>query len=448
MLATHKPESEGSDVETSLCLRSASARSRVSRGLSLRAGVIWGIAGNIIYALSQWGMLVAIIKMGSPATAGEFILALALTAPIVLFTNLQLRQLQAADSQSAHSFAAYTVLRLTTACIALVAAIAIASLAGWPRTTVYVVAAVALFKTIESFSDLTYGLFQQNERMDYIARSLMLRGPTAAFVFGLAFSLTRSLTWACLAVGAAWLVIFLANDWRKAQSIASSGVDRANSCEALRWSWRELLAIARSGLPLGMIASLWTLNANLPRFFIEQRFGPRELGIFGALAYVHVAGTTFIGAVGQAAIPRLARHFAAGELAAFRHLLTRALLTAAVVGLMLVTIAVLFGRTLLAVLYSWEYSEYAGLFALQMLASCCAYVVSVLECALTSTGCFDSQFLVVVTTTALTAVSTYLTLPVLGLKSVPISMTAAYAFHAISGTVLLWRKCRVRKGSL
>jgi O-antigen/teichoic acid export membrane protein len=115
--------------------------------------------------------------------------------------------------------------------------------------------------------------------------------------------------------------------------------------------------------------------------------------------------------------------------------LTAALLAAGGVGTAGILIAAIFGRPLLTALYTPEFGEYAGLLTLQMVASCCAYLVSVLECALNSVGCFDSQFPTLLGTTVITAMSVMATLPAFGIAAIPVSMTGTYLLH---GTVSAW----------
>ena len=76
-------------------------------GLSLRKNFSWTFAGNVVYALSQWGMLTVLAKLGSPEMVGRFALGLSITAPIVMFTNLQLRQIQATDARGEYRFGDY-----------------------------------------------------------------------------------------------------------------------------------------------------------------------------------------------------------------------------------------------------------------------------------------------------------------------------------------------------
>src|SRR6266568_5527229 len=66
-----------------LQLRSSSAeaisgrRPEMAEGVSLRTNFAWTLAGNAVYAVCQWGMLVSIAKLGSPAMVGQFALGLA-----------------------------------------------------------------------------------------------------------------------------------------------------------------------------------------------------------------------------------------------------------------------------------------------------------------------------------------------------------------------------------
>ena len=44
-------------------------------GLSLRSNFAWVLAGNVVFAGCQWGMIVALAKLGSTLMVGQFSLA-------------------------------------------------------------------------------------------------------------------------------------------------------------------------------------------------------------------------------------------------------------------------------------------------------------------------------------------------------------------------------------
>ena len=132
------------------------------RGLSLRENFSWTFAGNVVYAASQWGLLVALAKLGSPEMVGRFSLGLAIAAPVMMLTNLQLRGVQATDARRQYRFGHYLALRLvmTTAALAVIAAIS--CLAGYSFEAAAVVVIVGVAKASESVSDVYHGLLQQN----------------------------------------------------------------------------------------------------------------------------------------------------------------------------------------------------------------------------------------------------------------------------------------------
>ncbi len=145
--------------------------------LSLRKNFTWTFAGNGVYAASQWGQLVLLAKLGSPETVGQFALALAICAPVIMFANLQLRSVQATDARHEYAFADYLGLRLMTTVAAYVVIIGIVMLSGYQQETALAILLIGLSKYFEAVSDVIFGLLQQQERMDRIAKSLMIGRP-------------------------------------------------------------------------------------------------------------------------------------------------------------------------------------------------------------------------------------------------------------------------------
>ncbi len=82
----------------------------------------WTLSGTTVYGVCQFAMLSVIAKLGDPALVGRYGLALAITAPVVMFTRLQLRSIQATDARDEYRFGDYLSLRAvsTIACLAII----------------------------------------------------------------------------------------------------------------------------------------------------------------------------------------------------------------------------------------------------------------------------------------------------------------------------------------
>lgn len=382
--------------------------------LRLRMNFAWTFVGNVVYGASQWLVLIELAKLGSPELVGRFSLGLAITAPLFMFTNLQLRSVQATDVHGEYDFADYLGLRLLGNLTALLGVAAVLGMARYGLETTTVVLAIAAAKAFEAVSDIIYGLLQHRERMDRVAISLMLKGVISVMMVGVAMAAARSAGWAGLAMSIGWLVVLMAYDLPIAETMLSS---RPGSGAPLRprWSGKLLLKLTVFSAPLGLSMMLTTLNMNVPRYFIEGYLGPRELGIFSAMAYVVVAGTTVVTALGQAATPRLADYFGTGQKAAFQSLLWKLVGIGAAIGLVTVIASLWFGQQLLTAIYRPEYARRIDVFVWLMAAGSVSYIASFLGYGITATRAFRRFVVPSVFTTALAIASGFL-IPRFGLR--------------------------------
>ena len=368
------------------------------KSLSLRQNFSWTFVGNIVYAACQWGMVVVMAKLGSPEMVGQFTLGSAITAPVIMFTNLQLRGVQATDAKRQYLFSDYFGLRLISTGLALLIITSITVKAGYRWDTSLCILLIGLAKSFESISDVIYGLIQQHERMDRIATSLMVKGTLALLLLGLGIYLSGSLFW-----GVVGLVF--ADGLRLIYDIRS-GASILNPISLVqpRWHWKTLRNLVWLSLPLGVVMMLISLNANIPRYFIERYLGERELGIFAAISYLMVVGGTVVNALGESASPRLAKYYADGNREAFASLLLKLVGIGALLGGVGVLIALVAGKPILTLLYRPEYAQRADLFVWLMLVSGINYVASFLGYGMTAARYFRVQmplFTLVASTSAL-----------------------------------------------
>jgi O-antigen/teichoic acid export membrane protein len=186
---------------------------------------------------------------------------------------------------------------------------------------------------------------------------------------------------AAAVLAASWGVLLFLYDLRSSRWLADRDADVDQTDIAPLWQWPVLRRLAWQAFPIGVRVMLFTLCFNIPRYFLERYEGPEALGIFAALAYVTVVGQVLSNALGQAASPRLASHYASGDMAGFRRLTLMLAGAGAVLGAGGVVVAVLFGRPLLTLLYKPEYAEHVGVFAWIMAGAGMWCVASMFVCA-------------------------------------------------------------------
>jgi O-antigen/teichoic acid export membrane protein len=405
--------------------------------LSLRANFAWTFAGRMVYAGCQWGMLTVLAKLTGPELVGRYALALAVTAPVFMLTNLQLRGVQATDARREYAFGHYLSLRLAMTALALTLVAGLVLFGGYRIEVAAVVLAVGLAKAVEAVSDVYFGYLQGRERMDVSARALILKGVLSLAAMAGAVILTGSVLWGALALAAAWAAVFGVYVLRHAGTVAAD--DGAESSLRPLWHWRHMTGLAWLALPLGLVMMLISLNTNIPRYFIENTLGEAGLGYFAAMASFQVAGTTVVGALGQAASPRLAQYYAAGRRPEFARLLARMVMMGAALGVAGVGASLIVGRPLLMLLYRPEYAERPDVFVWLMVAAGLSYVASFLGYGMTAARRFGPQLPLFAATVAVCATACALWVPRVGMVGAAWSLAAMAVVQSVGSSYIVWR---------
>ena len=385
----------------------------------LHVSFSWTLAGNAMYAATQFGTLSALAKLGSPAVVGQYALALAISAPIFMFTNLQLRGVQATDARNEYQFADYFTLRCLSTILGILTVSLIVAFAHYDRTTSLVILLVTAAKAIETFSDVIAGHLQKFERLDQVARALMLRGLTSVATFTITFWITRSLVFSVLALAATWMAVIGLYDFRVVLSVMHNRV-------FFRYSASILRRLIWLSLPLGLVMALISLNANIPRYLLERKLGAAELGVFASMAYLMTAMSLIVSALGQSVCARLSRFFADGNVHHFKILIGKLIGLSLVLGSVGVTGAAIFGKKILTLVYRSEYANQVSLLVVLAIAATVSSAASFLGYGMTAARCFRSQVPLIVLATLTSAGLTVALLPSCGL------MGAGYALLASS----------------
>jgi O-antigen/teichoic acid export membrane protein len=359
---------------------------------SLRRNIFWSLIGTATYASCQWGIVSALAHLTNPETVGRFALALAITAPIFAFSQLQLRGIQATDARREHPFSAYFGLRLLTTTMALILLAGIACGSGQPRSASLVILAVTLAKGCESVSDLLFGAMQRRERQSVIALSQVIKGVGSLVAFTLVLAATGELLPAALALTGVWAVVLVAHDLPAARACLRAELGGDPKSQFLpTFDPTALARLAWLAAPLGMVMTLISLQSNVPRYLIERELGTAQLGIFAALAYLIVVGSTIVGAIGQAASPRLANLHATGNRKGFFQLVWRLVGLASATGVAGVVVAAVAGPLVLRLMYGEVYAAHSHLLIALMAVGTLQYVGSVLGYSMTAMRCFRMQ---------------------------------------------------------
>ncbi len=395
----------------------------------LRTDFTWVLSGNLLYSACQWGIIVALAKLGNPEQVGEYALGMAVSAPIVLFANLQLRALLVSELRDRFTFGQYLTFRLASlgAALLLVAGAVACMQTDWRLGGIVVL--VGFAQALEFVSETYYGFMQKHERMDRIAGSLLLKGPLSLTALCGVMYITRSIVWALIGLAFGRLLVLLVWDSR----LDFAKEERSGFTVRLEWNSGEMLTLLRMALPLGFISMLISLNLSIPRYFVEVHSGSAELGIFSAIASLLTAGNLVVSAFGQSIFLPVARACAALDRAKYRGYVVMAAALGGSLGGVAILGAMLFGRAILTHLFRPEYGERPDILVRLMIAGTIMFIASGLGYVITAAGRLRPQIPMLLAAGIAAAATSAWSIPRYGLNGAADAALAA-AFVQLMGT--------------
>ena len=357
----------------------------IERRLTLRNNFIWTFFGNGTYNGCQWAILVVLAKLGSPELVGRYTLALALTAPIFMLSNMNLAVVLASDAKNRNSLGDYFALRVLCSIASLGIVALLASLGRYGGVLAPVVALVVFAKFVESLSDIAYGQMQKHERLDFMAISMMIKGLVSLVVFSLMQYFTGSLSLSLAGLCVVWTLLLLTYD-----------IPVVRRWEPVRpvFSLEKVKGLLLLSIPLGIVSFLGSLSVQVPRFAMEHFRGERELGLFAAVTSLGLLARLVTLALSRAALPRLSIHYAAGDMDRFKKLIIRLMSLGLAVGMAGILAAWFYGSTLLTWMFTKEYAGYTDVLMVVMLGAGLTTAFNFMGTAATAAQRFTPQIVV------------------------------------------------------
>jgi len=366
----------------------------------------WTLIGNLIYAATQFLTLSMIAKLGGPTEVGIFTFTLAITSPIYLFFNVKLRSVILTDQSNENNLDDYFQLRNLTNLFALILIIVVSILL---KLELYIFTSVILLgiaKMFEMRMDVNYGVYQKKDRFDLVGKSTILRGLInflLAFIF---YYLTKNIISIMLAFIITNLLIYILFDMKNMNKITFNITQTKPSIH-------RLVKLFLLALPLGVSTVIGSLNANIPRYIVENKLGLYELGIFSGMTYLLVVGNTFLSSISPIVTPKLAKLGQEKDYNSFIKLLLKLIGIGSAISMIMIFVFGVFGKEIITLIYTEDYAEYHNVLMIIISGIVFLYTSVFLGTAITALRKFKVQprihlvSLIAITLTALLLIENY-----------------------------------------
>ena len=401
--------------------------------LSTAQNTLWNAAGCVFYLGCQWLTTVLVVRISQDYSAsGNLAFAMAVGIIFASIALYKIRTFQVSDLHGEYSESEYISFRLVTILLGFcVCAIYLPITSQCSLSLIFPSAAYLLFKADESFSDVIYGIYQQNGRMDFIGISQFARGVLSLGCFSVGLYLIKNLTCAILLMTLGCFVVTCFYDLRHACLFADIKP---------RLSATPLKGLAKTCFT-AMVASLLANSiVSAVRQYFGIEFGSEQLGYYASVATPAVLIQVAASYLYSPLIGTLAQKLEEGRTAFLRAFAKTLALLLVVMGVFIVLLS-LSGNALLALAFGATIADYAYLFPYVLIATgsigVLFYVNDVLIIKRRMSWMLISNALALVVSLVAAVALTHS----IGMNGINISITIGAAFGIAFGMIAITSSC-------
>ena len=352
--------------------------------------VSWLLAGNIIYAFSQWLILLILSNNYSTESVGEYFFALALIAPIVLFVSLKLSNLVVTlkkdDTEKENVYSFRNILDVLVFFLVFI----LYFMFFKDNTSIYVLVSVLIYKILEQRDDLAIAYHQRDLKFREIFYLKFFRSifyTLSIFLFSLYFnSIDKLIIFATLVYFLYWIV------------------RNKKNLHIFKLDLNKVKIYIESGLSLSTSSSISSLNISGVRMYIGYVLGSSSLAIYGIISYSLTVFLILVSAISQYFLPIFVDN--SKDHKKFKNQLHKAQVLIFSLCAFFIIISYLFGNSLLSFFYGDNYKKYGIMLCLIFIAILFKSLSSILGTAMTSLRIYNFQLKYTVISLFLTILST------------------------------------------
>jgi len=243
--------------------------------LSMKQSILWNSWGSMFYLGCQWLLTILVVRISGVDDAGLLSLAMSVSNIWYSLAVYGMRNFQVSDTNEKYSNGLYISSRIITSSTALFGCIAYTLVLSYSWEQKICIIIYFIYKISEALFDVFAGIYQKMWRLDYVGKSLTIRGVLTLGTFSLALFLSGNLVLTLLIMTVCCLLSVCLYDIHFAGKITDIKI-----C----WDKPKLMELLIECFPLVVYTMLSTAIGTIPRLFIERYLGNYKLGIYGSVA--------------------------------------------------------------------------------------------------------------------------------------------------------------------
>ena len=311
---------------------------------------IWNTIGTGFNSFNSLFFLILVTRINGLDNAGIFSIAYATATILYTLALYSGRLCQVTDIENKIKDKDYITNRALTCLMMLLGAGIFLGIKQYAPFKTGVFVTLAIFKGIEAFSDILYGVMQKNGVLYKAGMSLTAKGFIGLVCFGIIDFLTKDLILACVSLIAINVFVLIVYDYLVVSSKLidkDSKVNKANVFSILK---SEFFVFANS------FAGIYILNA--PKYAIDSYLTENIQAIYGYIMMPATVMTLFTQFIVMPVLGKLKDLYEQKDLKNFKNVIFKIKLIVLAFGAFAVLAAFLVGPEFLGLIYGVKLTDY------------------------------------------------------------------------------------------
>ena len=161
--------------------------------LSMKQSILWNSWGSMFYLGCQWLLTILVVRISGVDDAGLLSLAMSVSNIWYSLAVYGMRNFQVSDTNEKYSNGLYISSRILTGSAALFGCVAYTVVLSYSWEQKICIIIYFVYKLSEALFDVFAGIYQKLWRLDYVGKSLTIRGVLTLGIFAAVLLLTGNL---------------------------------------------------------------------------------------------------------------------------------------------------------------------------------------------------------------------------------------------------------------
>lgn len=344
---------------------------------------LWNIVGSMFNSIASFVLLLFVTRICGDYDAGIFSLAFATAQLMLAIGRYGIRAYQATDINETIEFSSYITSRLITCIIMICSSIVYIEISGFSKEKGLVIFLICILKMVDAIEDVFHGLLQQKNKLDIAGKLLAVRNILTILIFIMLLFFTRNLLITCFFTALISIIFCLFINMHFTYRIVQI---------KFNFSVVPLKKLFIDCFPLfvGTFLSLYIYNA--PKYAIDKYMSAEFQTYYGIIFMPAFVINLFSEFIFKPLLTTLAVYWYSKEIKRFNKIIIKLIVLIAIITIVVVIGAYLFGIPVLSLVYGVNLYEFrkelivlllgggfsAGVYLLYNVLTCIRKQISVL----------------------------------------------------------------------